>query len=62
MSFVLKVYKDATEDEPIQVLPVEIEEATQVHEYWRSLGYTVGLYPKVECGVGCPFRFSSVAS
>ncbi len=62
MSFVLKVYKDRTDDEPIRVFPVRLEEADKIHDDWKNQGYFVGLYPQIECGPSCPFRSDLVPS
>lgn len=62
MTFLLKVYKDYTDDEPLKVFPVASQDASKVHDYWKNLGYAVGLYPQVQCGESCPFRDRSVVS
>ncbi len=56
MSFVLKIYKDCTDDEPLQIVPVTFEEASEIHDRWEKQGYLVGLYPQIDCGPACPFK------
>ncbi len=57
MTFILKIYEDRYQDEPIHsFLFDDTQEAGRMHDHWKDQGYAVGLVPFMECGDGCPFR------